>query len=339
MKQYIGISRDHSGSMSSLARHAMNDYNQNIAAIKDAAEKQDIDTVVSVVECGRGNRGTVERTVINSGVSRLKPLEAYVTDGSSTPLFDSVAELISILETAPDSKDPNVSFLVMAITDGAENSSKTKGNALGKKISKLQATDRWTFVFRVPVGYGHTLCNLGIPSGNIQEWEQTEKGIKESSVQTTRAFTQYYATRASGQTATDSFYADLKGVTTKQVKDKLANISASVLFFPVRTGGEVIKPFIERKLGHTMRLGSAFYQLSKAEKAVQSNKLIAIRDKFSGDVYAGVNARDLLGLPKQGIIHLAPGDHGNFDVFIQSTSTNRNLVAGTEVMYWENVGL
>ena len=36
---------------------------------------------------------------------------------------------------------------------------------------------------------------------------------------------------------------------------------------------------------------------------------------------------------------MAPGDHGNFDVFIQSTSTNRNLVAGTEVMYWENVGL
>jgi len=338
MKQYIGISRDHSGSMSSLARHAMNDYNQNISAIKDAAEKQDIDTVVSVVECGRGYKGTVERTVVNSGVSRLKPLEAYVTDGSSTPLFDSVAELISILETAPGSKDPNVSFLVMAITDGAENSSKTKGNVLGEKISKLQATDRWTFVFRVPVGYGHTLRNLGIPSGNVQEWEQTEKGIKQATVQTLSAMNAYYGGRTRGMTATDSFYADLKGVTTKQVKDNLKNISSEVLFFPVRTGGEVIKPFIERKLRHTMRLGSAFYQLSKVEKAVQSNKLIAIRDKFSGDVYAGANARDLLGLPKQGIIHLAPGDHGNFDVFIQSTSTNRNLVAGTEVMYWETVG-
>ena len=55
--------------------------------------------------------------------------------------------------------------------------------------------------------------------------------------------------------------------------------------------------------------------------------------------YIGISRDHLLGLPKQGIIHLAPGDHGNFDVFIQSTSTNRNLVAGTEVMYWENVGL
>jgi len=29
------------------------------------------------------------------------------------------------------------------------------------------------------------------------------------------------------------------------------------------------------------------------------------------------------------------GDHGKFDVFIQSTSVNRKIPAGTEVMYYQ----
>ena len=155
MKNYIGISLDTSASMRGITRAAGKDYNENIEGIKEEAEKHKIDTIVSVVKCGVGRMATIEREVVNSSVNAIKPIMdgMYKADGMATPLFDSIGELISIMENVPDKDDPEVSFLIMAITDGKENSSK-KWNVrtLSEKIRKLQATDRWSFIFRVPKG-------------------------------------------------------------------------------------------------------------------------------------------------------------------------------------------
>jgi hypothetical protein len=62
-----------------------------------------------------------------------------------------------------------------------------------------------------------------------------------------------------------------------------------------------------------------------------------IRDKTTGSVYAGRDARDLLKLPVVGSCKLIPGDHGNFEVFIQSTSINRKLPKGTMVAIWDSM--
>ncbi len=251
MKQYIGISRDHSASMRGIGPAAMDDYNQNIAAIKTASIREDIDTIVSVVECGSGRLGEVRRAVVNSGVSMLKKLTTYVTDGSGTPLFDSVLDLISILETVPDSKESDVSFLIMVITDGFENSSKPgAASRLSEKIRQLQATDRWTFVFRVPYGNKASLTRLGIPAGNVQEWDGvSEKSIRETSVVTTRSVSNYFTARSAGVRGTDKFYADLAGVSTRQVKGTMTNISKEVRIFPVSrfNDGDQIREFVQSK--------------------------------------------------------------------------------------------
>ena len=34
-----------------------------------------------------------------------------------------------------------------------------------------------------------------------------------------------------------------------------------------------------------------------------------------------------------------PGDHANYDIFVQSESVNRKLVKGTGLLYWEEVGV
>jgi hypothetical protein len=113
----------------------------------------------------------------------------------------------------------------------------------------------------------------------------------------------------------------------------MKNITAEVTFWDVRKDC-TITDFVERKLNHTMTRGTAFYQLMKPEKAVQEYKKICIRNKKSGAVYTGVEARELLHLPTSGTIRLVPGNHGEFDIFVQSTSTNRKLIAGTELLYW-----
>jgi len=332
-KQYVGISRDHSGSMSGLIYAARNDYNDNINAIRKAADENGIDTIVSVVKCGVGY-GLVEREVVNSNISTLQTLTSYSAEGQ-TPLFDSVGELIDLLSAVPDYDRENVTFLVMVVTDGQENySKKWTGKTLGAKIRELQATDRWTFVFRVPPGYAQALSQLGIPAGNIQEWEQTTEGLRKSTMQTMAAVSCYYAGVSRGVKSTDKFYADLKGVTKSDVKAVMTNISSEVRIWPVQSRA-AIRDFVESKTGN-YKAGAAFYQLTKPEKAVQDYKMIVVRNKKDGSVFAGQSARDILGLPTDRTIKLAPGDHGTWDIYVQSTSVNRVLMPGTNVLYWKD---
>lgn len=244
MKNYIGISRDHSGSMSSLRSAASKDYNDVIQSLKNAALSSNIETILSVVMCGVRESSPVEfpeyqvgvvspiaavtqrapfnqhtpRTInkfetINCPVQNIPQISSYqyTTDGISTPLFDSVGLLIDTLKSVPDANDPNVSFLVMVVTDGEENSSKNwNARSISAEIRVLQSTDRWTFVFRVPFGKKQSLVNLGIPAGNILEWEQTDFGMEKSSVITRSSIGQYYVDRSVGATCSTAFFADPK---------------------------------------------------------------------------------------------------------------------------------
>jgi hypothetical protein len=328
MKQYVGISRDHSGSMWPLQNRAKGDYNEIITALKNASEQHGADTIVSVVS----HQGSIKHEVTNSSVNSLKPLTSYPTPGGSTPLFDSVKELIDVLSKVPNQSKTDVSFLVMAITDGYDNSSRIKGRELGQIIQKLQMTDRWTFVFRIPRGDRRSLEALGIPAGNIQEWDQTEYGFREATDQTLGAIRTYYGNVSRGIRSTQTFYADLGNVSHQQVLNSMEPVH-NVRIEPVNYRTD-IQSYVEQFTGRPYLKGTAFYQLTKTEKEVQDYKVIVIRNKNTGSVYGGSNARFLLNLPTTGTIRLAPGNHGEWDIFIQSTSTNRILLPGTSVLYW-----
>jgi len=337
MKQYLGFSRDHSRSMYNITRPAARDYNDNISAVQEAARLNNLDTIVSVVKCGVGMPAEVVREVVNSNVQVLQPIpeSSYIADGAGTPLWDSVGELIEIMAAAPDANDPAVSFLIMAITDGEENSSKRwPTQRISSKIQELQASDRWTFVFRVPRGYAARLTRFGIHPGNILEWDQTERGVEVASAATRSAFTSYYTNRSQGATSTNKFYADLSTVSIKEVRNNLVDISNQIrrYFVVPESNGVAIKSFMEQ---HDVpyQIGTVFYQLTKTEK-VQPSKNICICDKTTRAVYSGAAARDLLGLPHGSYISLAPHKLGNYDVYIQSTSVNRKLVGGTTILYW-----
>lgn len=340
-KQYIGVSRDHSGSMRNIATAAMKDYNRQIEAIRSASDKHLIDTIVSVVNCGikgnLGGRGVVERAVQNSSVYALKPMSDYPANGASTPLFDSVLELINILQSVPDYHSNDVSFLIQVITDGYNNDSKITGQELGRKIHTLQSTDKWSFTFRVPRGNKSVLTSIGIPEGNILEWDQTNQGMDISSAATTQAYDKFYTDRTKGLTSTRGFYSDLSKVTSSSVKKKLTNITQELNIYSVDKEGEAIQKFVERKTNAPLVKGTVFYELTKYERAIQDHKQIAIQDLKQGGFYSGKNARSLLGLPETGSVSISPGDHAHYKIFVQSTSINRKLKKGTSVLHWPSV--
>jgi hypothetical protein len=329
IKQYVGLVRDHSGSMSGLQHAALKDYNANLETIKTASVKEDIDTILNVVAFEH----TIDLVNSNSSVTGVRPLQRYPTGGGSTPLIQAVMKLIEHMEKVPDARDKNVSFLVMATTDGQENVADESQKAeFARKVKQLQATDRWTFTFRTPHGGRGAMERLGIPGHNVQEWEQTERGMQDSTSQNVVAVANFYSGRNRGLTGSSNFYANAAAITPTVAKQTLTDISGSVRIFPVDKREE-IQPFFMRKLKFYVP-GTGFYQLTKPEKAVQSYKGIIIRNKKTGSVYAGQSARDLLGIPTGGTIKLVPGDHGQWDIFVQSISNNRILYPGTSVVHW-----
>lgn len=341
MKTYVGISRDHSGSMRGYKTAAMNDFNACVESIKSSTTANNIDAIVSVVECGYGGEnfyvpqnGTNRMVVVNSSITALQPITTYSANGQSTPLYDSIKMLIDTMKATPDYGSTDVSFLVMVVTDGEENSSSISSSELKKIILDCQKTDRWTFVMRVPSGTNksHIEKSLGIPIDNILTWELSEKGMKQSTVATTRSIDKFYSTMASGTLSSGKFYADLSQVTEEEVKQTLTDISDTVSIFVVSDNynGSQIRDFVTEKLGYYSK-GCAFYQLTKTE-TIQGRKTIAIRDKNSNMIYSGSHARDILGIPQNTNSRVTPANLGKYDVFVQSTSVNRKLVSGTQVL-------
>src|SRR5262249_39022432 len=131
MKNYIGFVNDHSGSMASIAKAAMEDYNTNISAVANAASREMLDTVVSVVGVGIGpdvkhhrDGFGVKRQVTISNPNVLKPINTWPVTGG-TPLYDGIGDMIDLLSNLPDANSNDVSFLIMVTTDGQEMHSVT----------------------------------------------------------------------------------------------------------------------------------------------------------------------------------------------------------------------
>lgn len=97
-----------------------------------------------------------------------------------------------------------------------------------------------------------------------------------------------------------------------------------------------IKGFVTKN-GIEFKKGRGFYELSKAE-TVQQYKEVIMQDKETGEMFTGTQVREELGLQPQsekgGVNERLHKDAAKkFRVFVQSTSVNRKLIAGTTFLY------
>lgn len=97
-----------------------------------------------------------------------------------------------------------------------------------------------------------------------------------------------------------------------------------------------IKGFVTKN-GIEFKKGRGFYELTKAE-TVQQYKEIIMQDKETGEMFVGSQVREKLGLQPQtekgGVNEkLYAKDAKEFRIFVQSTSVNRKLIAGTTFLY------
>lgn len=328
----IALVLDDSGSMSHLRAKALETFNGFLTSIRDESAKHDQDTAISVYTFG----STVAQVTHNVPAANARPLSPaqYLANGGSTRLYDAVGQAIEDFQRMPDANAEHVSFVVMAITDGEENASiRWNAHKLRKAIETTQTTGRYTITFQVPKGgYARSLsAALTLPAGNIHEWETSERGLRETRVATEQAIGQFYTSRAAGQRASGQFFTNLQALTPGELRARCADVSATCQILTVERAAD-IRTFCEQQTGQPYIRGAAFYQLTKPE-TVQASKDVAIVEAGRSAVYAGGDARKLLGLPDWQDVKVKPGDHAGWEVFVQSTSTNRRLEAGTRLIY------
>jgi hypothetical protein len=251
-----------------------------------------------------------------------------------TALIDGTMQAIDDMQKLPELYGDHA-FLVYVLTDGEENQShKWQARDLTSRIKNFR--DNWTVACMVPDARGaFEAKKFGFPPDNVQPWDTgSQKGLEKAGQSFRSAMDSYMTNRSQGIRQTKSFFkTDMSHVSTGAVASTLMELQVGrdYLIFPVHED-YAIREYIERQgLGRGEYVaGSAYYELTKPE-TVQSYKKICVRNKHTGKVYSGGNARQLLSLPDYEA-RVSPGDHGDWKIFVQSTSFNRKLIAGTEVL-------
>lgn len=324
---YVALVVDSSGSMHPYRSQVPKETAKQLEDLRKASEDNGQTTFVSLYDFDSHVTCRVNR----EQVATAKP--SYFMPGGSTALLDAIGEAINDLSKAPGADHEDVSFLVIVLTDGEENTSRmhSRGDIARLMQAKI-ATDRWTFAAICPARAERLLRNIGFASGNIQIWDETKGEVEyERQSQVTRGATvSYIVDRSSGVKAKTTFFTDLSNVSQSQVQAAAQDVSD--LYKEHTVGAESkIAEFVQKKIRRPYIKGDAFYLLSKTEK-IQDHKEIILKDKTNGKLFGGSGARGLIGLPQFGEVRVHVGLHGQYDIFVQSTSTNRILGRGTKVL-------
>lgn len=331
---HVAILLDKSASMSNHRQGAIRAFNDLLQPIKERANEQDIGLTFFQFGSPR------PQVFLENKADLVNPitLSDYFPADGGTDLYGTIGGIIHHFKGRPDANDPNASFLVIIITDGEDNENTYSPFQIRNWIQECQATDRWTFVISCPNKYvSHISRKLDIPEGNIQGWDTTSHfGMETVRTAQTAGLQRYIATRATGQGSTKTFFevnVGRQGV--RQVtKDLVPESPSRFKRLKVNKAGSV-KDFIESKK-LKFELGRTFYALSKPETIQHHKEIILQRRDNPAKMYGGHQVRDKLGIPHGQDGRVVPGNLGEWVVWVQSTSPNRKLLAGMEVLYDTN---
>jgi hypothetical protein len=246
-----------------------------------------------------------------------------------TALVDSVVKSQDDLSTTSQIYGDHA-FLTFVLTDGMENHSKNSWTVLPKYTAK--AAENWTVGFLVPDSQGRAyLTRAGVPNDSIAIWDATNaKGISDSFTTIRNATDNFMSARASGVRGTRSvFSTGADAVNKRTVSSALKPLRSNEYQLVSVNGKTSIDEFV-RSLGYNYSKGMGYYQLTKTEN-IQPQKQIIVVEKATGKAYSGKQARDLIGLPNI-TVRVKPDYNPDYDIFVQSTSLNRNLMPQTKLL-------
>jgi hypothetical protein len=314
---------DASGSMEPLTDAVVSVVDKQIQNYAILSSKLVQETRVSVYLFNT----SVSCLIHDMDVMRLPSLKKHYVPKGGTALIDATLVVIDdMFDTSQKYGDH--AFLCYVLTDGMETQSGSQSE-LKKRIHGL--ADNWTISCLVPtVASIHEAKKCGFPVNNIQRWDQNVSGVETVGDKMHAATDAFMQNRTRGIRSTKSLFdIDISELANTPVSSVLAELESSkYMLIPVHRDS-VIKPLVTSWTKNYV-VGSAYYQLTKIE-TIQPYKQICIQNKYTGKVYTGPNARKLIKLPTTEV-KVNPVSHTEYDIFVQSTSTNRKLQKGTKLI-------
>jgi len=298
---------------------------EEIRNLKEQSEAHNQETRVSVYHFGDA---TIECLIFDMDVARLPSTkDLYKVLRENTALIDATLKSQEDLATTSQLYGDHA-FLTFVLTDGEENRSRRRPSELANHIKTMP--ENWSLGFLVPNETGRQYVErLGVLADSVAIWNiNSASGLSQVGTAVRSATNNFFTARASGVRGTRSvFSTGADAVNRQTVSENLEPIKGYTIH-TVATKSR-IDDFVA-SLGKTFVKGANYYQLMKSE-TIQPQKKILVLDKRTGSLYGGAAARQLIGLPNTHI-RVRPQDNPDYEVFVQSTSFNRNLVPNTKLV-------
>jgi hypothetical protein len=323
---HIVMALDMSGSMWPHRHELIKVADGQVAHLARRSQELDQETRVTVYVVN----GTAECVVYDKDVLRLPSIAEFYRPDGGTALIDATMMAISELRETPERYGDHA-FLIYVLTDGEENSSRTYG-AVNLTTCITGLRDHWTVAALVPNQLGkHEAKRFGFPPDNIAIWDASSAaGVSEVGATIREATERFMVDRAKGVRGSRSIFSTGADAVNNATVSALTPLDSSKYMLIPVTEDTPIRQWVE-DCGLTYRVGSAMYQLTKTE-LIQHGKAVAIRNKKTGVVYSGPQARGIIGLPDIDV-RVKPDKNPEYEIYITSTSVNRKLIAGTKLMY------
>jgi hypothetical protein len=325
---HIVLVLDASGSMEPVSNQLIKVADNQIKYLATRSSELDQETRITVYTFNTisYDSSNIQCLIYDKDVLRVPSIATlYQTDGM-TPLIDATLTAIGDLTSTPE-KYGEHSFLIYVLTDGMENSSNASASDLSRVINGLP--DNWTLATFVPNQTGvYEAKQFGFPKENIAVWDATTvAGVQEAGRKLQQTSENFMVSRSMGVRSMKNIFA-LEDTPISEIDRNLQALHYGQFRLYDVTEKCRIDEFIERVTGRAYELGEGYYQLSKTE-IIQPQKKVAILGKKG--LYVGDDARQLLGLPNEHV-KVGPNHNPDYTVFVQSTSTNRNLMPNTKLL-------
>ncbi|MDY0814367.1 vWA domain-containing protein [Kitasatospora purpeofusca] len=349
---HVSLVVDKSGSMRQHEQQLVRVVDEFVKGLQEESDRLGHETRISLYAFDH----EVRNLVWDMDVKHLPSLKGlYRVDNGATALIEAAVKSVDDLKNIWEGYGEH-SFLQVVVTDGEENASGcsesgkmhiripgAKGKAVLRgwmeRIHGAMAglPDHWTSAILVPNSLAkRTAQEYGFPAGNIAIWDaDSSKGVEEAIGTVKSAATSFLRGREKGVRGTKNLFTMGQDLSAADVTAELDALDAGAYALVPVDRQLPIREFVTGA-GHTYRTGCAFYELSKRER-IQGGKQLAVAEKdpatgrMTGKVFSGPAARRLLGLPASETT-VKPGDNPAYTVFVQSTSVNRKLVPGTELL-------
>lgn len=324
---HIALVLDRSISMTHRRDTVIQVADEQIKYLARRSQELDQETRVSVYTFGN----EVECVIFDKDVLRLPSIQDLYHISGNTALRDAVLKSQDDLaQTAQMYGDH--AFLTYVLTDGEENWSKASQATLVSRLNGLR--DNWTVAVFVPnINGKHEAKGAGFPAGNIEVWDTTSsQGLTEVGRKIRDTTDTYMTSRATGtfRGTKALFSMGVKVLNPQAVRGAgMQQLPASKFHVLSVHDGGYIRAWVEAQ-GYRFNLGKAYYELTKTE-TIQASKAIVVRERSTGAVFTGPEARALLELPDMDV-RVTPDQNPLYQVFVQSTSTNRKLLPRTELL-------